>query len=119
MLHGDNRAPVNALQKVNQETVGAWGAFPTRINDLPGVTMSLAAAWICVSSCLHCARIVLSSTGRISEENSRNRLSSIGWIEEAKMCASVDLVNTYMGLPSEVACADTYTTEFLPKIEMP
>ncbi|APH72526.1 ABC transporter substrate-binding protein [Aquibium oceanicum] len=49
----------------------------------------------------------------------RYKENGIGWIEEAKMCASVDLVNTYMGLPSEVACADTYTTEFLPKIEMP
>ena len=49
----------------------------------------------------------------------RYKENGIGWIEEAKMCASVDLVNTYMGLPSEVACADTYTTEFLPKVEMP
>lgn len=43
----------------------------------------------------------------------------IGWIEEAKMCHTVDLVNTYMDLPKKVACGDVYTTEFLPKIAMP
>src|SRR5690242_10997641 len=43
----------------------------------------------------------------------------IGWIDEKKMCSSVDLVNTYMGLPKKVDCKDIYTTEFLPKVEMP
>jgi NitT/TauT family transport system substrate-binding protein len=45
--------------------------------------------------------------------------NGIGWIDEAKMCASVDLVNTYMGLPSQVECKDVFTTEFLTKVEMP
>jgi NitT/TauT family transport system substrate-binding protein len=45
--------------------------------------------------------------------------NGIGWIEDKKMCHSVDLVNTYMGLPEKVDCAAVYTTEFLPKVEMP
>lgn len=49
----------------------------------------------------------------------RYRQNGIGWIDEAKMCASVDLVNTYMGLPKEVNCQDVFTTEFLTKVEMP
>lgn len=49
----------------------------------------------------------------------RYRENGIGWIDEAKMCASVDLVNTYMGLPKEVNCQDIFTTEFLTKVEMP
>ena len=49
----------------------------------------------------------------------RYRDNGIGWVDEAKMCASVDLVNTYMELPEEVACADTFTTEFLTKVDMP
>lgn len=52
-------------------------------------------------------------------DTDRYRENGIGWIEEAKMCASVDLVNTYMGLPEPVECADTFTTEFLTKVEMP
>jgi NitT/TauT family transport system substrate-binding protein len=28
-------------------------------------------------------------------------------------------VNTYMGLPKKLHCKDIYTTEFLPKVEMP
>ena len=47
------------------------------------------------------------------------RQNGIGWIDETKMCTSVDLVNTYMGLPEAVECADTFTTEFLTKVEMP
>ena len=49
----------------------------------------------------------------------RYRENGIGWIDEAKMCASVDLVNTYMGLPKEVNCQNIFTTEFLTKVEMP
>mgnify|MGYP002403374205 CR=1 FL=1 len=49
----------------------------------------------------------------------RYRENGIGWIEEAKMCTSVELVNTYMGLPAEVACADTFSTDFLTKVDMP
>jgi NitT/TauT family transport system substrate-binding protein len=45
--------------------------------------------------------------------------NGIGWIDEKKMCDSVDLVNTYMGLPKKVECKDVFTAEFLPKVEMP
>ena len=30
--------------------------------------------------------------------------NGIGWMEEKKMCQSVDLVNTYMGVPTKVEC---------------
>ena len=43
----------------------------------------------------------------------------IGWIDEKKMCHSVDLVNTYMGVPTKVDCTAVFTVEFLPKIELP
>ncbi len=49
----------------------------------------------------------------------RYKQNGIGWVDEAKMCSSVDLVNTYMGLPKKVECADTFTTEFLTKVDMP
>jgi NitT/TauT family transport system substrate-binding protein len=43
----------------------------------------------------------------------------IGWMDEKKMCQSVDLVNTYMGAPNKVDCRVAYTNEFLTKIELP
>ena len=43
----------------------------------------------------------------------------IGWIDDKKMCASVDIVNTYMGLARKVDCKDVYTTDFLSKVAMP
>lgn len=43
----------------------------------------------------------------------------IGWIDEKKMCDSVELVNTYMGLPKKVDCKDVYNTAFFTKVEMP
>ena len=43
----------------------------------------------------------------------------IGWMEDKKMCASVDLVNTYMGVPKKVECRAVFTNEFLTKIELP
>ena len=43
----------------------------------------------------------------------------IGFIERQKMCASVDLVNTYMRLPRRVECSDVFSDEFLTKIAMP
>lgn len=43
----------------------------------------------------------------------------IGWIDEKKMCGSVEMVNTYMGLPKKVECNSVYTTEFLTKVGMP
>ena len=45
--------------------------------------------------------------------------NGIGWIDEKKMCDSVDLVNTYMGLPKKVDCKDTFSTEFFTKVAMP
>jgi NitT/TauT family transport system substrate-binding protein len=45
--------------------------------------------------------------------------NGIGSIDDKKMCDSVDLVNTYMGLPKKVACKDVYTTEFYTKVDMP
>ena len=45
--------------------------------------------------------------------------NGIGWMEEKKMCASVDLVNTYMGVPAKVECKAVYTNEFLTKIDLP
>jgi NitT/TauT family transport system substrate-binding protein len=43
----------------------------------------------------------------------------IGSIDDKRMCASVDLVNTYMGLPKKVDCKDVYTKEFYTKVERP
>ncbi len=45
--------------------------------------------------------------------------NGIGWMEERKMCDSVDLVNTYMGVPTKVECKAVYTNEFLTKVELP
>ena len=49
----------------------------------------------------------------------RYAASGIGWIDEAKMCASVDVINTYMGLPRKVDCKEVYTMDFLTKVAMP
>ena len=43
----------------------------------------------------------------------------IGWIDDKKMCGSVELVNTYMGLPKKVDCKAVYTGEFFTKVAMP
>jgi len=43
----------------------------------------------------------------------------IGWIDETKMCTSVDIVNTYMGLAKKVDCKDVYSTEYLTRVAMP
>ena len=45
--------------------------------------------------------------------------NGIGFMDEKKMCASVDLVNTYMGVPTKVECHAVFTNEFLTKIELP
>ena len=45
--------------------------------------------------------------------------NGIGWIEEKKMCNSVDLVNTYMGLTKKAVCKDVYSMDFFTKVEMP
>jgi NitT/TauT family transport system substrate-binding protein len=49
----------------------------------------------------------------------RYAANGIGWIEHEKMCASVDLVNTYMGLPRKVECSAVFTNDFLAKVAMP
>jgi NitT/TauT family transport system substrate-binding protein len=51
-----------------------------------------------------------------TERYARNGL---GWMDEGKMCASVDLVNTYMGVPTKVECRAVFTNEFLTKVEPP
>jgi NitT/TauT family transport system substrate-binding protein len=43
----------------------------------------------------------------------------IGWIDETKMCASVDLVNAYMGVPAKVDCRAVFTNEFLTRVDLP
>jgi NitT/TauT family transport system substrate-binding protein len=43
----------------------------------------------------------------------------IGWMDDKKMCHSVELVNTYMGVPTKVECKAVYTNEFLTKVELP
>ena len=43
----------------------------------------------------------------------------IGSIDDKRMCASVDLVNTYMGLPKKVDCKDVYTKDFYTKVDVP
>jgi NitT/TauT family transport system substrate-binding protein len=45
--------------------------------------------------------------------------NGIGWMDRQKMCASVDLVNTYMGLPRKVECSSVFSNEFLTKIAVP
>lgn len=49
----------------------------------------------------------------------RYKDNGIGWMDEAKMCASVDLVNAYMDLPAKVDCADVFTNDYLTKIDLP
>ena len=49
----------------------------------------------------------------------RYAAKGIGWIDDKKMYQSVDLVNTYMGVPTKVECKAVFTTEFLPKVELP
>jgi len=43
----------------------------------------------------------------------------IGWIDDKKMCGSVDTVNTYMGLAKKVDCPDVYTIDYLTRVAMP
>lgn len=49
----------------------------------------------------------------------RYRQNGIGWMDSKKMCNSVDIVNTYMGLSKKVGCDQVYTNEFLTKVEVP
>jgi NitT/TauT family transport system substrate-binding protein len=45
--------------------------------------------------------------------------NGIGWMDDKRMCGSVDLVNTYMGVARKVDCREVYTNEFLTKVELP
>ena len=45
--------------------------------------------------------------------------NGIGWIDDKKMCASVELVNTYMNPPKKAECRQVYTNEFLTRVELP
>jgi len=45
--------------------------------------------------------------------------NGIGFIDDKKMCDSVELVNTYMGLPKKVECKDVYSKDFYTLVQMP
>jgi NitT/TauT family transport system substrate-binding protein len=44
----------------------------------------------------------------------------LGWMERAKMCRTVEVINSYMpDMPRKVGCDEVFTNEFLTKIEPP
>jgi NitT/TauT family transport system substrate-binding protein len=45
--------------------------------------------------------------------------NGIGWMDRAKMCRTVELINTYMDVPRKVGCDEVFTNGFLTKIEPP
>jgi len=45
--------------------------------------------------------------------------NGIGWIDPAKMAATADVVNTYMGLPKKLDAAEIYTDKYWTPVEMP
>ena len=46
--------------------------------------------------------------------------NGLGWMERAKMCRTVEIINSYMpDMPRKVACDEVFTNEFLTKIEPP
>ena len=45
--------------------------------------------------------------------------NGIGWMDRAKMCRTVELINTYMDVPKKAGCDDVFTNSFLTKIDMP
>ena len=50
----------------------------------------------------------------------RYATNGIGWMDRGKMCATVELINTYMpDMPRRVGCDEVFTSEFLTKIEPP
>ena len=52
-----------------------------------------------------------------TERYSKNGL---GWMERAKMCRTVEIINSYMpDMPRKVGCDEVFTNEFLTKIEPP
>jgi NitT/TauT family transport system substrate-binding protein len=63
------------------------------------------------------ANLVLGLELMATERYAKN---GIGWIERAKMCRTVEVINAYMpNLPRKVGCDEVYTTDFLPKILPP
>jgi NitT/TauT family transport system substrate-binding protein len=52
-----------------------------------------------------------------TERYARN---GIGWMDRAKMCGTVEFINTYMpDMPRKVGCDEVFTNEFLTRIEPP
>jgi len=46
--------------------------------------------------------------------------NGIGWVERAKMCKTVDFINTYMpDMPRKVTCDEAWSGEFLTRIDPP
>jgi NitT/TauT family transport system substrate-binding protein len=45
--------------------------------------------------------------------------NGIGWMDRAKMCRTVELINTYMDVPRKASCDEVFTNAFLTKIELP
>ncbi len=46
--------------------------------------------------------------------------NGIGWMDRGKMCATVELINSYMpDMPRKVGCDEVFTNDFLTKIELP
>jgi len=45
--------------------------------------------------------------------------NGIGWMDRAKMCRTVELINTYMEVPKKVSCDEVFTNSFLTRIEPP
>jgi NitT/TauT family transport system substrate-binding protein len=46
--------------------------------------------------------------------------NGLGWMERAKMCRTVEVINSYMpDMPRKVGCDEVFTNEFLTKIEPP
>jgi NitT/TauT family transport system substrate-binding protein len=52
-----------------------------------------------------------------TERYARN---GIGWMDHAKMCRTVEVINAYMpDMPRKVGCDEVFTNDFLTKIEPP
>jgi len=45
--------------------------------------------------------------------------NGIGWMDRAKMCRTVELINAYMDVARKAGCDEVFTNAFLPKIELP
>src|SRR5262249_3218603 len=46
--------------------------------------------------------------------------NGLGWVDRAKMCQTVEVINSYMpNMPRKVGCDEVFTNEFLTKVEPP